>query len=297
MPTEGMNPRFAELDLWPTQDAVAAMLEGQLAAAAAVRPAVDAIAAAAEAAAARLRDPAGRLLYAGAGTSGRLAVLDGIELGPTFDWGSERLVYGIAGGMGALVDSVENAEDDAAAGRSLVASVSLGGADVVIGVAASGRTPYTLGVVEAAATAGALTITIANNADAPLLAAAEHPILLDTGEELVAGSTRMKAGTAQKIALNLLSTAIMIRLGRVYKGLMVDMRLSNDKLRRRAVQIVAQATGVDAERAGAALEAVGGRIKPAILVASGADASAAERLLTEAGDDLRTALATLRSEK
>ncbi len=293
MPTEGMSSRFADLDRWPTDQAVAAMLEGQLAAAAAVRPQVDAIAAAADAAAERLRDPVGRLFYAGAGTSGRLAVLDGIELGPTFDWGSDRLVYGIAGGLGALVESVEDAEDDAQAGQALVKSASLTPRDVVVGVAASGTTPYTLAVVREAAAQGALTIAIANNAGTPLLAAAGFPILLDTGPELVAGSTRMKAGTAQKIALNLLSTAIMVRLGRVYNGLMVDMRLSNDKLRGRAVKIVAQAADVQVENARAALEATGSRIKPAVLVALGATPREAAGLLAASADNLRGAIAML----
>ncbi|HEU4967999.1 N-acetylmuramic acid 6-phosphate etherase [Sphingomonas sp.] len=283
MSTETISPRYADLDLWPTRDAVAAMLEGQLAAAAAVQAASDAIAAAADAAALRLREN-GRLIYAGAGTSGRLAVLDGVELGPTYDW--ERTVYALAGGMGALLESVEGAEDDAAAGEAAIREAGATPADVVIGVAASGRTPFTLGAVRAAGAAGALTIGLASNAGSPLLAASDHPIALLTGPEVVAGSTRMKAGTAQKIALNTLSTAIMLRLGRIHAGLMVDMRLSNAKLQARAATIVARISGSDLPTAQAALAASAGSIKRAVLIALGID----ERAIEKTEGNLREAL-------
>jgi N-acetylmuramic acid 6-phosphate etherase len=296
MTTEAVSPRYAELDLWPTGEAVAAMLEGQLAAAAAVRAEADAIAGAADAAAARLRDPTGRLVYVGAGTSGRLAVLDGVELGPTFDWPDTRTLYLLAGGSAALTSGIEGAEDDIGAAEREVADARLGPADVLVGVAASGRTPYTLAAIRAAARGGALTIAIASNRGTPLLEAAAHPILLDTGPEVVAGSTRMKAGTAQKIALNTLSTAIMIRLGRVHAGLMVDMRLSNDKLRGRAAAIVARLSGTSSEQAAEALSRAGGRIKPAVLVALGATPERAEALLAEAQGSLRPALARIASE-
>jgi N-acetylmuramic acid 6-phosphate etherase len=288
--TETVSGRFSDLDLWPTRDAVQAMLDGQLAAAAAVQSQTSAIADAVDAAAERLRNPAGRLVYVGAGTSGRLAVLDGVELGPTFDWGDDRTVFALAGGNQALLTSVEGAEDDAEAGAEAIRSAAVGPADVVIGVAASGRTPYTLGAVGAGAAAGALTIGIASNAGTPLLAASAHPILLDTGPEIVAGSTRMKAGTAQKIALNLFSTAVMIRLGRVHAGLMVDMRLSNRKLRARAADMVAFISGADLPEAEAALGRAGGRIKPAVLIALGVDPDHAAALLADAGGHLRTAI-------
>jgi N-acetylmuramic acid 6-phosphate etherase len=296
MTTEAVSPRYAELDLWPTGEAVAAMLEGQLAAAAAVRAEADAIAGAADAAAARLRDPTGRLVYVGAGTSGRLAVLDGVELGPTFDWPDARTLYLLAGGSAALTSGIEGAEDAIGAAEREVADARLGPADVLVGVAASGRTPYTLAAIRAAARAGALTIAIASNRGTPLLEAAAHPILLDTGPEVVAGSTRMKAGTAQKIALNTLSTAIMIRLGRVHAGLMVDMRLSNDKLRGRAAAIVARLSDTTTDQAAEALSRAGGRIKPAVLVALGATPERAEALLAEANGSLRPALARIGSE-
>jgi N-acetylmuramic acid 6-phosphate etherase len=292
--TEGTSRRFAELDLWPTADAVQAMFESQLAAAAAVQSQVDPLARAAEAAAERLRHPEGRLVYAGAGTSGRLAVLDGTELEPTFGWSRERLIYAVAGGMGALSGSVENAEDDEDRARELVRSAKLDGNDVVIGVSASGTTPFTVAALREARGNGALTVAIASNADSPLLCEAEHPIWLDTGAEVVAGSTRMKAGTAQKIALNLLSTAIMLKLDRVYGGLMVDMRISNRKLRARAVAMVAQISGADRGKAEAALAAADDQIKLAVLVAMGADVGQARDLLLRTGSNLRAAIAAVR---
>lgn len=294
MSTEAVSARYADLDIWPTGDAVQAMLEAQLSAAATVQPQAAAIATAAEAAAGRLRDEAGRLIYVGAGTSGRLAILDGVELVPTFGWDPARLACRIAGGPDALLGSIEGAEDDGAAGEAAMRDLALTPADVVVAVAASGSTPYTLGAARAARGAGALTIGIANNAGSPLLGVAEHPILLDTGAEVLAGSTRMKAGTAQKIALNLLSTAIMLRLGRVYQGLMVGMRPSNDKLRARAVEMVRRIAGVDGVDARTALEQAGGDIRRATLVALGCALEEASASLAETGGDLRAAMRRIR---
>jgi N-acetylmuramic acid 6-phosphate etherase len=288
--TEGTSRRYTNIDLWPTADAAAALFEAQLAAAAAVRPQVEAIARAAEEAAERLEDPAGRLAYVGAGTSGRLAVLDGTELAPTFGWSSDRLLYGVAGGMAALSSSVENAEDDEDAGREFIRSAKLAKSDVVIAVSASGTTPFTNSALAEASAAGALTVALANNPGAPLLLAADHPIFLDTGVELVSGSTRMKAGTAQKIALNLLSTTIMLRLGRIYDGLMVDMRVSNRKLRKRAIGIVAQISGAGPDEAEAALDLAHDNIKLAALLAMGIDRDEAAELLAASGDKLRPAV-------
>jgi N-acetylmuramic acid 6-phosphate etherase len=270
------------------------MFEGQLAAAEAVQPQIEPLAQAAEAAAERLRHPEGRLVYAGAGTSGRLAVLDGTELEPTFGWARERLVYAIAGGMAALSGSVENAEDDEESACVLVRSAKLGANDVTIGVSASGTTPFTVAALTEARQRGTLTVGIASNAGSPLLAAAEHPIFLDTGAEVIAGSTRMKAGTAQKIALNLLSTAIMVRLGRVHDGLMVDMRVSNRKLRTRAIRIVAEIAEVDREAAEGALDVAQNNIKLASLIAAGASPDEARELLAVSGNNLRAALAAWR---
>ncbi|MGE3332937.1 MAG: N-acetylmuramic acid 6-phosphate etherase [Rhodospirillaceae bacterium] len=288
--TETVAARYAMLDLWPTADAVEAMFEGQLSAAAAVRSATAAIAAAAEAAAERLRGGQGRLIYVGAGTSGRIAVQDGVELGPTFDWPEDRLLYLLAGGKQAITTSVEDAEDDADDGRKLIVAAAASAYDVVIGVAASGQTRFTVAAVEQGRKAGALSIGIAGNPDTALLNAAEYAILLPTGEEVIAGSTRMKAGTAQKIALNLLSTAIMLRLGLVHGNLMVAMRSSNKKLVQRALDIVQSIAGGSADAAKAALIQTDGDIRTAVLVARGFSLEEARSQLSAAGGVLRQAL-------
>jgi N-acetylmuramic acid 6-phosphate etherase len=293
LPTEPTRREDSPLDLLPTSDAVAAIFEGQLAAAAAVEPRIEAIARAAEEATGRLENPTGRLVYVGAGTSGRLAVLDGAELEPTFGWSPDRIAYGIAGGLAALSRSIENAEDDEEAGRQFVRSAALNRNDVVIAVSASGSTAFTVGAVAEAFARGALTIAIFSTADTPLLLAASHPIFLDTGAELVSGSTRMKAGTAQKIVLGMLSTTIMLGLGRVHDGLMVDMRVSNRKLRARAIGIVAQISGADRRAAEAALDLADNNIKLATLVAMGQSAEDARRFLAESRDNLRSALTRL----
>ena len=297
MSTEGPRRGNSGLDLWPTTDAVMSMFEGQLAAAVAVKDQVRAIASAAEEAAERLGKPSGRLVYVGAGTSGRLAVLDGVELEPTFGWSRDRLIYAIAGGMEALKGSVEKAEDDEKSARELVASANLSRNDVVIGVSASGTTPFTVAAVCEARSTGALTIALSGKADTPLLACAAHAIVLDTGEEPIAGSTRMKAGTAQKIALNLLSTSIMIRLGRVYDRLMVDMRVSNRKLRARAIAIVSEISGSNAREAEAALDLAECNIKLATLLAMGMSREDAAELLASSSDNLRLAIAALLSRR
>lgn len=293
MPTETVDPRFADVDRWPTVSVVETMLEGQLAAIAALKDQTGAIASAAEAAATRMRK-GGRLVYAGAGTSGRLAVQDGVELTPTYNWPSDRLVFLVAGGTGALMRSVEGAEDNVAVARDEVAAAEVGPDDVLIAVAASGRTPYAVAALEAARTRGALTIAIANNPGTPLLAAADHPIVADTGAEIVAGSTRMKAGTAQKAALNMLSTAIMIRCGLVHRGLMVNMRISNEKLAHRARRMVATLAGIDEARAEGALALADRDLRRAVLIARGLSPQDAADRLARANGDLGDALAGLR---
>jgi N-acetylmuramic acid 6-phosphate etherase len=287
--TEDHDPDFVDLDRWPTIRAVEAMLDGQLAALAAVRATTGAIAAAADAAALRLA-AGGRLVYSGAGTSGRVAVQDGVELGPTFGWPDTRLVHLLAGGIAALSHSAEGAEDDMPAARMAVAEAQVGHGDVVIGVAASGRTPFTLAVIDSARAAGALTIAVANNPGAPILAAAEYGLLAATGSEIIAGSTRMKAGTAQKAILNILSTTIMLRLGRVYRGLMVDMQISNEKLLARAQAMVASLAGCPEDVARCALEQTDGNIKAAVLVAMGKSPAEANARLAAHGGTLRAAL-------
>ena len=223
MATEDVDPRFADLDAWSLASAMEAMWEGQLAAVAAVGRALPAITAATNAAKQALGDR-GRLIYVGAGTSGRVAVQDGAELTPTFAWPQERLRFIIAGGESAFVASVEGAEDDVADAVKQIDAARLSPHDVVIAVAASGTTPFTVAALQQAGTYGVVTIGVANNPGTALLTSAKYPVLVETGRELIAGSTRMKAGTAQKVVLNLISTGIMLRLGRVYRGMMVNMQ-------------------------------------------------------------------------
>lgn len=290
--TEGASPRYTELETWPAETALQSMWEGQLAAIAAIGPALPALAAAAQAAAERLRG-GGRLAYAGAGTSGRIGVQDGAELAPTFDWPLDRLVFLMAGGEQALIRASEGAEDRADQAEQDVRDAGIGGSDVLIGLAASGTTPYTIACIAAARAAGALTIGLANSPGAPLLAAAAHPILIATGAEVIAGSTRMKAGTAQKAALSLFSSMVMTLLGRVYRGQMVDMLARNDKLRRRALRMLQGLTGCSLEQAAAALTQTDGRVKQAILVVRGLRPADAAAMLERCGGDLRRAERTV----
>lgn len=290
MSTESASPRFADIESWSAEDLVDGIVEGQLAAIAAVRAARPALARAIEAAAQRLAR-GGRLIYAGAGTSGRIAAQDAAELPPTFSWPYERAVPVMAGGERALLHAAEGAEDDTGAARRALQELAVGPADVVVALAASGRTPFAVAALEHARAAGALAIGLFNNPGSRLGEVSDIPILLDTGAELIAGSTRMKAGTAQKAALNCLSTGVMVRLGFVYRGKMVEMRATNDKLRLRAVQMVAELADRDEAAARQALEAAGGSIKLAtLMLLQGLPREAAEAALLGAGGNLRTAL-------
>ena len=284
MLTEHISPRFVDLDSWSTSDMIQAMYDGQLAACAAVRPALPAIKAAVDDAVSALKR-GGRLVYVGAGTSGRIAVQDGAELRPTYDWPSDRTVFVMAGGMQAVLESVEGAEDNDAKGAEAIAEAEVNQNDVVIAVAASGTTPFTLGALRAAGERGAVCIAVANNRGAPLFELAGHRILIETGTEVLAGSTRMQAGTAQKIVLNMFSTAVMVRLGRVYRGLMVSMRASNAKLLRRAAVIVSQIVGCDEDDAARFVERAEGDIKIAVLLGLGWEqADAIDALLQHEGN-------------
>lgn len=289
--TERRDDRFDALDTWDVPTVLAALWEGQMAAVAALGPALAALSRAVEAAAPRLAD-GGRLAYAGAGTSGRIAVQDGAELAPTFDWPDDRLILLMAGGPGALLRAVENAEDRDDLARSEVAAHGIGERDVLVGVAASGATPFTVACVTEARGRGALTIGIANSRGL-LLEAVECPVLIETGAEAIAGSTRMKAGTSQKAALNLFSTVLMVRLGRVYRGQMVDMLARNEKLRRRAERMLADIAGGTAEEIRAALAAADGKVKLSALILRGLDRSQAEAVLARHHGQLRAALAEL----
>lgn len=289
MDTERRLERYRAADRWPTEEALAAMLDNQMAAFGAVRQALPALAAAVQAAAGRLANDKGRLVYVGAGASGRLAVQDGVELHPTFGWPHDRLVYLMAGGEAALIRSREGAEDDAEAGADAIGSHAIGRADVVLGVAASGTTAFTRAAIRAARERSSLTIGMANNRAAPLLAEAEHAILLETGPEFLAGSTRMTAGTAQKMALNLFSTQLMTELGRVYDGLMVNVVASNAKLIERGRRMVEAITGCDDETARDAHEEARHDVKLAVLMVDGLPLDAARSCLARARGNLRRA--------
>ncbi len=296
METERHSPRYSAIEAWSPGDILESMIEGQFAAVAAVRAARPALEEAALAIEPRLRD-GGRLAYAGAGTSGRLAVQDGAELTPTFSWPQERLVLLIAGGRAALIQAVEGAEDESEEAIRLVRRHAVEPRDVLIAVAASGTTPFTVACLREAKQRGALTVAIANNRDTPLLAEADHPIWLDTGPEPIAGSTRMKAGTAQRIALNLLSSLVMIRLGRVYRGLMVDLKAVNKKLLRRSENILLELSGRRREEVHDALHRAGGNVKTALLLLEGCDLEEAARMLDRSGGHLRTAKALIETRR
>jgi len=287
--TEAASRRSEWLDTWDMPTILGALWEGQMAAVAALGPALPALACAAGAAAVRLA-AGGRLAYAGAGTSGRIAIQDAVELVPTFDWPEDRLVLMMAGGEPALLRSVENAEDRADLAAAAVEQHAIGATDVLVGVAASGTTPFTVEAVQTARSRGALTIAIANSAESPLLNEAEFPVLVETGAEAIAGSTRMKAGTAQKAALNLFSSALMVRLGRVYRGRMVDMQARNEKLRARAVRMLQELTDCSTAQAQAALANADGKVKLAVLLVHGLGRTEAERLLAHHDGNLRAAL-------
>ncbi len=280
--TEARNPRTMSIDRCDTPGILALLQAEDASVAEVVRGALPQLALAVEAAVAALR-AGGRLIYVGAGTSGRLGVLDAVECVPTFGVEPWQVVGLIAGGAEALLQAVEGAEDDAEAGQRDLLGLEPSPRDLVVGLAASGRTPYVLGALEAARAAGARTAAIACNRPSPLLEAAEIAIPLVVGPEAITGSTRLKAGTAQKMALNLLSTAAMIRLGKVYGNLMVDLRVTNQKLAQRAVRIVSDVAGVDAERAAYLLGETGWRVKPAIVMAVlGLSAGEAEERLAAA---------------
>ena len=288
--TETISPRYRGLDVWKDEDVLEAMWEGQARAIAAVRRALPSIGWAARSTAERL-GATGRIIYAGAGTSGRLAALDGAELAPTFGWPENRTRFLLAQGPVLTAAASSANEDDAPRGRAEMLALDPKREDAVIAVAASGTTPYTRAAALAASEKGALVIAIANNADAPLFQQADIPILLDTGAEIIGGSTRMNAGTAQKAALNLFSSLLMIRLGHVYDGLMVNLNVSNEKLRHRALAILMRITGCTRDAAAQALEACGGQVKPAVLVIKGLSARESREALANSGGNLRTALA------
>ena len=280
-------------DAWSSQEILATLIAGQHRAVAAVERAIPVLARAADAMVPRLT-AGGTLFYAGAGTSIRVAVQDGSELPATFGFPEARIRYLIAGGRAAMFDTLAEAEDNAMQGAADAADC--GSQDCLIAVAASGRTPYTIAAAETARAKGCLVIAVVNNAGSALAAAADIEVLLETGPEVISGSTRMGAGTSQKAALNLLSTLVNTRLGAVHDGYMVNVETGNIKLVQRAAAIVSAITGASVDDAKASLKKSGGHVKPAVLLLSGArDMGAAQQILAETNGNLRLALASLKA--
>ncbi|MGW6564348.1 N-acetylmuramic acid 6-phosphate etherase [Streptomyces sp. NPDC054975] len=288
--TEAFRPELAEIDQLPTLDIARTMNAEDQTVPAAVAAQLPRIAAAIDATAERMAR-GGRLIYAGAGTAGRLGVLDASECPPTFNTDPSEVVGLIAGGPSAMVKSVEGAEDSRELAAADLDTLDLTPDDTVVGISASGRTPYAIGAVEHARAKGALTIGLSGNAHSGLAAAAEHGIEIVTGPEFLTGSTRLKAGTAQKLVLNMISTITMIRLGKTYGNLMVDVRASNDKLQARSRRIVSLATGAPDEQIESALAEADGEVKTAILmILADVDAKTADRRLRTSKGHLRAAL-------
>jgi N-acetylmuramic acid 6-phosphate etherase len=289
--TELHHPGRSDLDLRSSRQLVDLINEEDATVAGAVRLAAAELAEAIDAIVARLAG-GGRLVYVGAGSSGRLALVDATECGPTFGVPPEQVCAIVAGGALALGTAQEAAEDDEAAGQADVVAAVAGPADAVVLLSASGRTPYTLGAARAAAAAGALTVAVVCAQGSPLGTLAAHEIAVVTGPEVIAGSTRMKAGTAQKLVLNTISTVTMVRLGKTYGDLMVDVVATNAKLRARVRRAVALATGAAGPEVEAALAAAGGEAKVAIVsLLAGIDAEAARARLAAADGAVRRALA------
>lgn len=288
--TESVDPRYSDLDTLDVAALTAAMNEAEAEVPVAVRAALPQITEAIEQIVDRVR-AGGRILYVGAGTPGRLGVLDASECPPTFSTDPETVQGIIAGGPAALRDAVEGAEDDTAAGAALVDEHLVTAADAVVGLTASGRTPYVLAAIEAARSVGALTVGVSCNAGAELSTVAELAIEVVVGPEIVSGSTRLKAGSAQKQVLNMISTVSMVRLGKTYGNLMVDVAATNAKLRVRARRLVEQIAAVDPQTADSALAASGGHVKvAAAMLVHGVDRPTAERWLADADGRLRTVI-------
>ncbi len=289
--SEGRNPRTTDIDLMSSLEIVGTINAEDHAVADAVSKTLPQVAQAVDAIVTAF-NAGGRLIYIGAGTSGRLGVLDASECPPTFGVPPTMVVGLIAGGLDALVNASEGAEDRTDKGASDLAAINLSALDVVVGIAVSGRTPYVIGALNYAKSVGARTVALTCNPDSAIAAMADISIAPVVGPEAITGSTRMKSGTAQKLVLNMLSTASMVRIGKTYGNLMVDMIASNQKLVARAARIVSQATGATLAEAEAALAKAGNHSKLAILmILTGDDADTARQKLTAAGGVLRRAIA------
>ncbi|MFE2448126.1 N-acetylmuramic acid 6-phosphate etherase [Streptomyces sp. NPDC021218] len=288
--TEARNKRTTELDRMPVSELLSIMNAEDQTVALAVRDALPQIEAAVEAVAESLRR-GGRLIYLGAGTSGRIGLLDAVECPPTFGTSPEQVVGLLSGGPGAFVVAVEGAEDEPARAVDDLDKIGVNDCDTVVGLAASGRTPYVVGGLKHAAAQGAVTVSVACNRDTVVSRYADIPIEVPTGPEVLTGSTRLKGGTAEKMVCNMLSTASMVQVGKVYGNLMVDVRASNEKLVDRARRIVVEATGTDADTAAGALRAADGHAKTAIvMLLARCTAEEAARRLNLAHGDTRTAI-------
>lgn len=288
--TEQVDAKFHMLDVMSVSELLHAMNEGDLAVPKAIGEVLPVIEKAISATIKRMQ-VGGRLIYIGAGTSGRLGVLDAAECGPTFSVNHDQVLAFMAGGEAALIHAVEGAEDDFSAGEHDLASIGLHGNDSVVGIAASGRTPYVLGALAYATRVGALTIGLTSNPNSEISHLVEYAIEVDSGPELIAGSTRLKSGTAQKLVLNMFSTITMIRLGKTFGNLMVDLQITNEKLRDRAKRIVSQATGVSQSEAASALAESGDHVKVAIvMILLGVDAAVARTRLSAADGKVREAI-------
>jgi N-acetylmuramic acid 6-phosphate etherase len=288
--TERWSHVLADLDLRSTAELVALMTDEDARVPAAVAAVQPAIARAIETIAERLGS-GGRLVYVGAGTSGRLALVDAVECESTFGVARGRVVALVAGGAESAATAQEAAEDDRDAGVQAIRDLAVDRSDAVVGLSASGRTPYVLGALEEARALGAATVAVVCVEGSELGAAADHEIAVVVGPEVIAGSTRLKAGTAQKLVLNMISTIAMVRLGKTFGNLMVDVVATNDKLRARVRRIVAQASGASADRVDAALADAGGDAKVAIVtLLTGVDPATARARLDEAGGSVRRAL-------
>ncbi|MFD1932112.1 MULTISPECIES: N-acetylmuramic acid 6-phosphate etherase [Nonomuraea] len=284
--TEQSDPRYSQIDRLPTSEIAQLMNQADTTVPTAVGAALPAISSAIDAIATRMQ-AGGRLLYVGAGTSGRLAVLDASECPPTFGTDPSLVQGVIAGGLPALTRSVEGAEDDFPAGQQALAELEVGALDSVVGISASGTAPFVLGALSEAGRREALTVALSCNHQTPLSAAAEHAIEVVVGPEVVTGSTRLKAGTAQKLVLNMISTISMIRLGRTYGNNMIEMSAMNAKLAGRAARMVSDITGATVETAKDTLEAAGGQAKIAVvMIEHGVDADEARALLEAHGSRL-----------
>lgn len=287
MLTEQPNPNTQDIDQLSTQDILQRINQEDMNVPLIVQQALPQLALAIDAIVPQM-EKGGRLIYVGSGTSGRLGVLDAVECVPTFGVPNGVVIGMIAGGVRALTQAIEGAEDDAHAGRDDMLSISLSAKDIVVGIAASGATPYVLGAVQTGQEYGAITVGIACNVPSPLLDAVQYPIGIPVGPEVIAGSTRMKAGTAQKLILNMLSTTMMVKLGKVYGNLMVDVQVTNAKLARRAQWLVKQIAAVDDSTAADLLLQANKNVKIAVIMHKrGVTAEEAQTLLAAAGGWLR----------